>query len=376
MKKLFSAAITFILCMALVLAFVGCSNNGSSSSSDAEVGVIYGIEKDDEGNEYAVVEKYALSEDDAKKVSNNDYADIMVDLEIPAEYTENGKTYPVKEIAVSAFANKLTIRSIKFGSNIETFGSACLAGCSNLESLTVPFVGNTADALNDGKTLGYLFGTAAADGCYSVTMSYNASGSKAYYVPTKLKTVTVTGDKVTDYAFYGLKLETVNLTGNVETIGNYTFYGMNKLMSYKIPATVTAIGNYACAECANLASVDFSAATALATIGEHAFDCCDILGYGKDYVLTMPESVISIGAKAFYNCAELKSVDLTASAVMTLNEYTFYGCAKLASVKLKANTTLNLGVFCACESLTKANVENYATANGTDIAFDIETENA
>ena len=372
MKKFLGIALSLILCMALLLAFAGCSNSNSGSSSDAEVGVIYSVKEDDDGNEYAVVDKYALSEDDAKKVSNNNYADIMVDLTINEYTDEDGKTYPVKEISASAFANQLTIKSITFGANVETFGSACLAGCANLESLTVPFVGNKADAVNDGKLLGYLFGTASSDGSSYVTMNYNATGSKSYYIPNALKTVTVTGDKLSDYAFYGLGIKTVNLTGNVEAIGDYAFYGMNKLTAYTIPASVKTIGKYAFAECSNLASVDFSAATGLTAIGEHAFDCCDLLGYAKDYTLSFPTSLTTVGAKAFYKCGELKAVDFSTSSVTSLDEYTFYSCTKLASVKLKANTNLALGVFASCKALEKANVVNLGTANGADQAFDVE----
>ena len=372
MKKILGVALSIVLCMALMLAFVGCSNNNSGDSSDAATRVVYSVETDDDGNDYAIVDKYALSEADAKKVSNNDYADIMVDLEINVYTDENGNKYPVKEIAPSAFANQLTIKSIKFGENVETFGSACLAGCANLESLTVPFVGNKKDAVNDGKLLGYLFGTASSAGSTNVTMSYNATGSKSYYVPNKLKTVTVTGDTLSAYAFNGLNLTTVNLSGNVETIGDHAFSNMPKLTSYTIPASVKTIGNYAFSNCANLAKIDFSQATALSSVGDHAFEGCVLLGYGKASTVTFPASVQYLGAKAFYNCSELTAVDLSVSAVATLNEYAFYGCDKLASVKLKMNTALSLGTFASCKALKTENIVNYDSATGKEIAFDIE----
>jgi len=373
MKKFFTIALSFVLCSALLLSFVGCSQNESDSDSEAQVGIIYDVETDDDGNKYAIVDKYALSEDDAKKVSNNDYADIMVDLVVPATYTDDdGRTYPVKEVAASAFANQLTLKSITFGSSITEFGSACLAGCANLESVTVPFVGKTVDAVNDGKLFGYLFGTASSVGSSSVTMSYNATGSKSYYIPNALKTVTVTGDQLPAYAFYGLNLSKVVLSGNVTAIGDYAFYGMSKLTSYAIPATVRTIGNYAFAECANLASVDFSAATGLTAIGDHAFDGCDLLGYANDYVLSFPASVTKLGDKAFYNCGELKNVDLSTSNITALGEYAFYNCAKLSAVRLNENTALSLGVFGKCEKLEMYDVVNLDSATGTGIAFDLD----
>ena len=119
----------------------------------------------------------------------------------------------------------------------------------------------------------------------------------------------------------------------------------------------------------SLTSVEFS--NALTAIGDHAFDGCSLLGYAKDYTLNFPASVTTVGAKAFYDCKELKAVDFSGSAVKDLKEYTFYGCEKLASVKLNANSNLALGVFAACEALTEANVENLASATGADQAFDV-----
>ena len=371
MKKFLGLIISSVLCLTLVMSFVGCSNdnNDGDQASETKTGVIYSVKKDDDGNAYAIVEKYVLSEEKAKLVANDDYAAAMESLRINVYTDDDGNEIPVKEIAASAFANQLIIKSIEFGPNVETFGLACLAGCANLESLTVPFVGKTVDAVNDGKVLGYLFGTASSDGSSSVTMSYNATGSKSFYIPDSLKTVKVTGDVLSDYAFYGLNLTTVELTGEVETIGDYAFYGMMSLTSYAIPASVKKIGKYAFSECANLTSIDLSKAEGLETIGEHAFDCCDLLGYGKDYELVLPASVTTLGAKAFYNCGSLKKVDLSASQVNALGEYTFYACESLEEIKLKENTSLALGVFVGCDKLDRNAVQNIAEGTDLDLAF-------
>ena len=385
MKKFFGILLSAVMCTAVLTAFVGCSDKGSKNETTTKVGAVYEIEKDEDDNEYAVLKQYTISDTDAAKVAKNNYSDIMVDLEIN-EYTVNegtdqAKTYPVKEIAASALANQPVIRSVKFGSNVETFGAACLAGCINLKSLTVPFVGKTVNAVNDGKVLGFLFGTASVDGATAVTMNYNATGTKTFYIPNALKEVTVTGTELSDYAFYGLPVEKINAE-NVKTIGRYAFYGMTNLTSYAISAGVTAIGDYAFAKCPNLSVVGFAAATSLKTIGAHAFDGCDILGYGKNNAVTLPASLETLGEKAFYNCTELTAVDLSASKVTTINDYTFYGCKKLASVKLKANTTIKLGVFVGCDVITEAFrngeedevIENIGSATYTGEAFEISIE--
>lgn len=353
MKKFFSMMIAAVLCLSVAMAVVGCSEDKSASKTPTSVGAVYEIKKGDDNTEYAVLKQYTISDEAAAKVAKNNYQDLMVDLVGENKinvYVDGDKTYPVKEIAASAFANQLVIRSIEFGENVTTFGAACLSGCVNLEKLTVPFVGKSVDAVNDGKVLGYLFGTASVDGATSVTMSYNASGSKSFSIPDSLKEVTVTGTVLSEYAFYGLSLSKVNVE-NVQSIPNYAFYGMNEIVSYKIPAGVTSIGDYAFASCANLTKIDFTAAAALTTIGDHAFDGCSMLGYGKNNPVVFPASLTSLGEKAFYKCTELVAVDFSASGVTTINEYTFYGCAKLATATLKDGMEVKTGAFEGCDLL-------------------------
>ena len=195
MKKLLSLFLTltmFVVCLGLV----ACNQEqDGGSDKETKVGLTCEIKEDDDGTKYAVATKYSIPEADAKKVANEDYADIMVDLTVDT-YEYKGETYPIKEISASCFSNQLVLRSIKFSSNVEKFGSACLSGCVNLESLEVPFVGASADAKNAQKVLGYLFGSATIDGCSTITMKYNDSdneaGSQAYSIPNSLKEVTVT----------------------------------------------------------------------------------------------------------------------------------------------------------------------------------------
>ncbi len=368
MKKLLSLFLTLTMLVAC-LSLVACTQEpGGTTDGETQVGLTCEIKEDDDGTKYAVATKYSISDADAKKVANEDYADIMVDLTVDT-YEYEGEKYPIKEISASCFSNQLVLRSIKFSSNVEKFGSACLSGCTNLESLEVPFVGATVDSKNAQKVLGYLFGSATIDGCSTITMKYNESGSQAYSIPNSLKEVTVTGDKVSDYAFYGLNLKKVNLTGEVKAIGPYMFAEMQALKSYEVPAGVTAIGKGAFKNCANLAKVDFSKATALTAIGSEAFYGCGLLGYGKNGGLKLPATLETLGEKAFYNCVSLTEVDLSTTKVTLVNNYTFYGCKELLRVTLKADTKLSLGAFVKCEKLLKANYETY---EGVDVAFDLD----
>lgn len=387
MKKLINFLLILTLAVCSVYAFTAC--NGNKDSSEVVSGAVYTVETDSDGKDYAVLKKFRLNEKDAEKVSNGKFDEVAEGLKkvVINEYTtkdSSGKevTYPVKEIAADAFAGQKVIHEITFGKNVETIGAGCLAGCVNLGKLTVCFTGATKNAVNAKKTMGYLFGTAEATGASSATVYHNSgsNGSTTYYIPDSLKEIVVTGDEISDFAFSGLAVETITLSGAVKKIGEKAFYGMTKLASYTVPATVEEIGNSAFENCTALAKIDFSKATALKTIGKSAFAGCSLLGYTmlateSAGLVTLPAALTSLGEKAFYGCTELTRISVPAT-VTTLEANTFYNCAKLETVNLGADVTLATTVFGKCDKLTALNVANvnklsaYVAANPS--AFDAD----
>ena len=77
-------------------------------------------------------------------------------------------------------------------------------------------------------------------------------------------------------AFYGcIKLETVVFRGKskLQLIENNAFESCVKLKTFAIPASLKTIGAEAFLDCTS-ATIDFSEATGLTTIGEYAFSFC------------------------------------------------------------------------------------------------------
>ena len=102
-----------------------------------------------------------------------------------------------------AFYGCAMLTSVTIGNSVTSIGSSAFSGCSSLESITIPFVGAEA-----GKTssdtyqypFGYIFGTNSYTGGTKVTQSYYGSStsrttSTAYYIPSSLRNVTVTGGR-------------------------------------------------------------------------------------------------------------------------------------------------------------------------------------
>lgn len=140
----------------------------------------------------------------------------------------------------------------------------------------------------------------------------------------------------------------------VTAIGNNAFchsYTSTNVSSVFIPATVTSIGNGAFSYCRFLATVTFAEGSQLKSIGASAF-------FGSEYEhpifteIKIPDSVETIGSRAFYGCRNLKKITLP-SALKTLSLSTFTYCTSLLDVYLPASLTdIGSNIFFQCSSLT------------------------
>ncbi len=371
--KLFKNLLALLVALTCVFAIVACDNgdNGEEELDTTKHGWAYEYEieeaSDENGNkEYVVItglfladgEKYAVSEGFFESIEINVASEIKVpvyDEKSKKEvYDENdnlktetialGEDYAGFKIADAAFAGQLIINKVVLRDNVVEVGSGAFAGCSNIEEMELPFVGASAqENLNQKKLFGYIFGTAEASNCTSVTCKYNNSGTASYYVPSSLKKVTVNlaGESLGAYAFNGIStLETILVKGALTSIGNYAFEGCSAAYTIEVPATVTEIGVGAFKSCAKL--INFVFPTSLTTVYQEAFYGCSRLGYGKNTVVELAR-VTHVYDKAFYNCGSISSVKLASAQL--IGESAFYGCASLETVEYKAGAEICNNAF-------------------------------
>lgn len=124
--------------------------------------------------------------------------------------------------------------------------------------------------------------------------------------------------------------------------------------SYTIPSGVTTIADGAFCGC-QLTSI--SIPDTVTTIGEYAFDSCSGLTG-----VAIPDSVTSLGACAFYGCTSLKTA-VIGSGVTSIEAYLFEYCSGLTSVTIPEGvTTIGERAFYKCTSLAAVYYKGTKTA--------------
>ena len=141
------------------------------------------------------------------------------------------------------------------------------------------------------------------------------------------------------------------------------FLNNTAITSVVLPDSITSIGEKAFNGCESLTSVTFGENSQLTSIGENAFNGCESLTsvtFGKNSQLS------SIGPGAFNYCYSLESITIPES-VTSIGSDAFYYCYGLRSVTFGENsqlTSIGDGAFNWCESLESITIPASVTSIG------------
>ncbi len=230
----------------------------------------------------------------------------------------------LKRINKYAFAGCTALKSLNISDNVTTIEYGAFYGCSYLQDITLPFIGEQQTYSQYDNpiymTFCYIFSPLEFNG-YTLIGGYGTG-----YVPSSLKTVTVTdyepmasafsgctdienvviknAEKINDTLFYGCSsLKSVEIPDTVKEIGSSAFYGCSKLETFVFPTELRVIKGSAFARCSHLAELNFN--NKLEEIEGSAFERCLAI---KEIVL--PSSLNKIGAETFKGCLYIEKITL------------------------------------------------------------------
>ena len=244
--------------------------------------------------------------------------------------------------------------------------------CSSLKQIVLPFVGGSVKTATETYQypFGYIFGRFGYTGGTATSQYYygpntNELVSNSYYIPSTLRSVTITGGNILSGAFYGcwgltditlpnditaiggmafrncVNLKAITLPNSIVSIGNGAFSGCESLSGIEIPASVTSIGSQTFRDC--YAITNLTIPYGVTSIGSSAFDGCVKLTN-----IILPDSITVIGNMAFANCLELKSIRLP-NGLTSISSYLFDGDRYLTSIVIPSSIkTVQINAFEDC----------------------------
>lgn len=254
-----------------------------------------------------------------------------------------------RSIGEYAFSNCTGLSSITIPSSVETLDEGSFHNCSGLNKIE----------FNSGlKSIGIK----AFRHCRKLTnivmpATLKTIGGYAFDYCELLRSVTLNENLETiDYYCFSecVNLINVNLPSSLKNIGGYCFLNCYSLKSIVIPPLITEIGSFT--NCKNLTSVTLN--SGLKSIS--GFEGC---GFST---ITLPNSLTSIGYKAFSACNNLASIVIPPN-VKTIDNGAFSSCSSLKSVSIPQSVIeIKIGAFGLCKALSS--VYSYSI-NPVDMSF-------
>ena len=256
-------------------AFMGCSSLTSVSMGDNVTSI----------GDWAFGYCYFLSSvnigDRVTSMGNSTFWDCnLTSVTIPDSVTS---------IGYNDFYQCSHMTNMTIGSGVTSIGDQAFGGCSALTSINVDR-NNSYYASIDGV----LFNKDITS-----LIWYPVDRTGPFSIPNSMTSIG-------DYAFAGLKLTSITISGNVTSIGDCAFWGCIDLTSVSIGDKVTSIGDEVFLGCQDLKSITLG--DSVSSIGEGAFECTSLTS------IVIPSSVTNIGDYAFLYNPRLSNITFEGNA--------------------------------------------------------------
>ena len=266
-------------------------------------------------------------------------SDFTVENGVLTKYTGDDATVTipstVTRIKSTAFQTSHNMTKIVIPTSVTTIDNTAFDSCAKLKEFSA--AGNSNFCTTEG---GVLF----TRDLKKIVKYPPARTNTSFKIPSSVTTI---GNS----SFYNAEnLTSVTVQSGVTTIEKWGFCSMDNLQTITLPDTLKTIGVYAFASDKSLASI--SIPSSVTTIGSYAFQKS---GLG---VVTIPSSVTSMGTYAFNECTSLKTVYLS-TKLNTIESYAFNGCTALTSIGIPGSIKkINERAFNGCTAAKTITMES------------------
>lgn len=263
----------------------------------------------------------------------------------------------LEEIGDYSFQNCYTLTSVKFPASLKTLGFASFRSCSALTNIIVDannsnYLTEKGILFNKDKTRLILYPIGKTDSSYTIPDTITEIGKNAFVGCKVLTSVKfpINLKIIKRWAFAGCSLTSVDLSGcvNLETVEGGPFC-CTTLTDIIVDENNTKY----CTENGILFNKDKT----------------ELVQYpsGKpEKTYKVPDSVTKIGDSAFHNCKNLETIEFPKN-IIRLEKQAFSNSASLTSIKLPASIeSIGYAAFMSCRNLTDADLSECSNLKGIE----------
>ncbi len=302
----------------------------------------------------------------------------LTSVRLPASLTKIGK---------NAFEGCTDLATVEFenGCRLAEFGVFTFANCSSLQAIRIPAAVKEIPELSADKAyvpdywgdlvLEDRFG-GIFHGCSALKSITFEEGSVCAAIGRFGFAVNASFKKLGGSDEYTMldpdddienNILTIEIPQSVRSIGEYAFYGCNKLVAITLPDNLLALPDGLFYYCDKLSAINADGGKNalpdnVSVIGKNAFYYCKSLDN-----LALPQGVTSIGEQAFYYCEKLESVNIP-KATTVIGNNAFSDCVALAEVVFAQDgklASLPDGMFRNCKALKNIELPASVSAFGS-----------
>lgn len=254
-----------------------------------------------------------------------------------------GITMPnsIKNIKPYAFYHCDSLTSITIPCNVNSIGSDVFSSCNMLDYVIVDKNNTTYDSRNDCNAIIETATNTLISGCANTVIPGNVTtiANSAFTGMYRITSITIPASVkcIEMYAFTAcINLAEIKFTNGLTSIKSGAFSDCLKFTSIKIPSTVTEIAGDAFSNCNSFKNIDVEEGN---SVYDSRDNCNAIIETSTNTLVvgcnnsTIPNSVTSIGNKAFYGRTEMKNITIP-NSITSIGDQAFYNCNGLINITI------------------------------------------